>query len=90
MDRFTYATYFYLHTKESISVYVSMPIYSTGQCRTTQGDTNQSYGQVFDNTAAAKDGTLEAGDELVGVNDANVFGMLIAFYANFELFFINI
>ena len=28
--------------------------------------------QVFDNTPAAKDATLEAGDELVGVNGANV------------------
>ena len=28
--------------------------------------------QVFDNTPAAKDTTLEAGDELVGVNGANV------------------
>ena len=30
--------------------------------------------QVFDNTPAAKDATLEAGDELVGVNGANVKG----------------
>ena len=28
--------------------------------------------QVFDNTPAAKDGTLEAGDELVGINGTNV------------------
>ena len=28
--------------------------------------------QVFDNTPASRDGTLEAGDELVGVNGANV------------------
>jgi len=30
--------------------------------------------QVFDNTPAAKDGTLEAGDELVGINGNNVKG----------------
>merc|ERR1719186_2196757 len=30
--------------------------------------------QVFDNTPAAKDGTLESGDELVGVNGTNVKG----------------
>lgn len=30
--------------------------------------------QVFDNTPAAKDGTLESGDELVGVNGVNVKG----------------
>lgn len=30
--------------------------------------------QVFDNTPAAKDGTLESGDELVGINDTNVKG----------------
>ena len=30
--------------------------------------------KVFDNTPAARDGTLEAGDELVGVNGANVKG----------------
>eukprot|EP00092_Neocalanus_flemingeri_P010172 GFUD01010962.1.p1 GENE.GFUD01010962.1~~GFUD01010962.1.p1 ORF type:complete len:453 (+),score=147.71 GFUD01010962.1:164-1360(+) len=30
--------------------------------------------QVFDNTPAAKDATLEAGDELVGVNGTNVKG----------------
>ena len=30
--------------------------------------------QVFDNTPASKDGTLEAGDELVGVNGVNVKG----------------
>ena len=28
--------------------------------------------QVFDNTPAAKDATLEAGDELVGINGENV------------------
>ena len=28
--------------------------------------------QVFDNTPAAKEGTLESGDELVGINDTNV------------------
>ena len=28
--------------------------------------------QVFDNTPAAKDATLEAGDELVGINGTNV------------------
>ena len=28
--------------------------------------------QVFDNTPAAKDGTLEAGDELIGVNGTHV------------------
>ena len=28
--------------------------------------------QVFDNTPASRDGTLEAGDELVGVNGTNV------------------
>jgi C-terminal processing protease CtpA/Prc len=31
--------------------------------------------QVFDNTPAAKDGTLQSGDELVGVNGASVKGM---------------
>ena len=30
--------------------------------------------QVFDNTPASKDATLEAGDELVGVNGVNVKG----------------
>merc|ERR1712013_624507 len=30
--------------------------------------------QVFDNTPAAKDGTIEAGDELVGINGTNVKG----------------
>jgi C-terminal processing protease CtpA/Prc len=30
--------------------------------------------QVFDNTPAAKDGTLQSGDELVGVNGASVKG----------------
>merc|ERR1719394_1229699 len=30
--------------------------------------------QVFDNTPAAKEGTLESGDELVGINDTNVKG----------------
>lgn len=30
--------------------------------------------QVFDNTPAAKDGTLAAGDELVGVNGVSVKG----------------
>jgi len=30
--------------------------------------------QVFDNTPAAKDGTLESGDEIVGVNGTNVKG----------------
>ena len=30
--------------------------------------------KVFDNTPAARDGTLEAGDELVWVNGANVKG----------------
>ena len=36
--------------------------------------------KVFDNTPAAKEGTLESGDELVGINDTNVkviFGMFI-------------
>ena len=36
--------------------------------------------QVFDNTPAAKEGTLESGDELVGINDTNVkviFGIFI-------------
>ena len=28
--------------------------------------------KVFDNTPAAKEGTLESGDELVGINDTNV------------------
>jgi len=27
---------------------------------------------VFDNTPAARDGTLESGDEIVGVNGTNV------------------
>ena len=31
-----------------------------------------SVHQVFDNTPAAKDATLEAGDELVGINGTNV------------------
>ncbi len=30
--------------------------------------------QVFDNTPAAKDGTLAAGDEIVGVNGTSVKG----------------
>lgn len=30
--------------------------------------------QVFDNTPAARDGTLQSGDELVGVNGASVKG----------------
>merc|ERR1719158_1924700 len=30
--------------------------------------------QVFDNTPAARDGTLESGDELVGINGTNVKG----------------
>lgn len=30
---------------------------------------------MFDNTPAAKDGTLQSGDELVGVNGASVKGM---------------
>jgi len=30
--------------------------------------------QVFDNTPAAKDGTLQSGDELVGVNGVSVKG----------------
>lgn len=30
--------------------------------------------QIFDNTPAAKDGTLESGDEIVGVNGTNVKG----------------
>ncbi len=30
--------------------------------------------QIFDNTPAAKDGTLAAGDELVGVNGTSVKG----------------
>ena len=36
--------------------------------------------KVFDNTPAAKEGTLESGDELVGINDTNVkviFAMFI-------------
>ena len=33
--------------------------------------------QVFDNTPAAKDATLEAGDELVGINGTNVKVALI-------------
>ena len=28
--------------------------------------------QVFDSTPAARDGTLESGDELVGINGVNV------------------
>jgi C-terminal processing protease CtpA/Prc len=31
--------------------------------------------QVFDNTATARDGTLESGDELVGINSTSVKGM---------------
>ena len=30
--------------------------------------------QVFDDTPAGKDGTLESGDEIVGVNNKNVKG----------------
>lgn len=30
--------------------------------------------QVFDNTASARDGTLESGDEIVGVNGISVKG----------------
>jgi len=30
--------------------------------------------QIFDNTPAAKDGTLASGDEIVGVNGASVKG----------------
>lgn len=30
--------------------------------------------QIFDNTPASKDGTLQSGDELVGVNGASVKG----------------
>ena len=30
--------------------------------------------QVFDNTAAGKDGTLQSGDELIGVNGTSVKG----------------
>lgn len=30
--------------------------------------------QVFDNTPAAKDGTLQAGDEIVGVNGKSMRG----------------
>ncbi len=30
--------------------------------------------QVFDNTACSKEGTLEAGDEIVGVNGVSVKG----------------
>lgn len=30
--------------------------------------------QVFDNTPAAKDGTLQAGDELIGINGQSVKG----------------
>ena len=42
---------------------------------------------MFDNTPAAKEGTLESGDELVGINDTNVkvaFTVLdIDFLSNF-------
>ena len=37
--------------------------------------------KVFDNTPAAKEGTLESGDELVGINDTNVkvnFGRFVS------------
>ena len=30
--------------------------------------------QVFDNTAAAREGTLQSGDEITGVNGVNVKG----------------
>lgn len=30
--------------------------------------------QVFDNTAASRDGTLQSGDEITGVNGVNVKG----------------
>ena len=30
--------------------------------------------QIFDNTAAAKDGTLQSGDELIGVDGVSVKG----------------
>ena len=36
---------------------------------------------MFDNTPAAKEGTLESGDELVGINDTNVkvnFGICVS------------
>ena len=35
-------------------------------------EVTHSEHQVFDNTPAAKEATLEAGDELVGINGANV------------------
>ena len=44
--------------------------------------------QVFDNTPAAKDGTLESGDELVGVNGTNVKVSTTIFLK--ILFFFNI
>ena len=34
----------------------------------------QIWLQVFDNTAVARDGTLEAGDEIVGVGGESVKG----------------
>ena len=33
---------------------------------------NELWIKVFDNTPAARDGTLESGDEIVGVNGTNV------------------
>ena len=44
---------------------------------------------MFDNTPAAKEGTLESGDELVGINDTNVkvnFGICVSML----IFFLNI
>ncbi|KAK8404542.1 hypothetical protein O3P69_007654 [Scylla paramamosain] len=34
--------------------------------------------QVFDNTAAAREGTLQSGDEITGVNGVNVKGQIKA------------
>ena len=41
--------------------------------------------QVFDNTPAAKDATLEGGDELVGINGTNVKVVSILI-TNFSIF----
>ena len=42
--------------------------------------------KVFDNTPAAKEGTLESGDELVGINDTNV---KVIFKSNVDMELLN-
>ena len=48
-----------------------MPIYCPGSS-IAEREIIDYDDQVFDNTPAAKDGTIEAGDELVGINGTNV------------------